>query len=197
MIAVIDYKCGNLCSVGNALRRIGCDYRVTGDAAVIRSASHVVLPGVGAASATMEALKNSGLDAVLPTLTQPVLGICIGMQLMCRCSEEGGAVECLGLFDVAVRKLRPSGGEKVPHIGWNTITGLRSPLTDGIAEGAYFYYVHSFAPAVGRQTVAVTTYGEPFSAVLQNGNFFGTQFHPEKSGAAGEQLLKNFLQLPL
>jgi glutamine amidotransferase len=194
MIAVIDYKCGNLRSVGNALQRLSCDYRITGEEAVIRAASHVILPGVGEASFTMEALKSSGLDKVVVSLTQPVLGICIGMQLMCRFSEEGH-VQCLGLFDVDVRKLRVSGELKVPHMGWNTITPFPSPLTEGIAEGAYFYYVHSFAPEVCPQTVAITEYGLPFSALLQNNNFFGTQFHPEKSGAAGEQLLTNFLNV--
>jgi glutamine amidotransferase len=137
MIAVIDYKSGNLCSVGNALKRIGCDFRITGDAAVIRSASHVVLPGVGEAGSTMEALRNSGLDKLLPELTQPVLGICIGMQLMCRYSEEGDT-QCLGLFDTAVRKIRVQGELKVPHIGWNTVTRLSSPLTNEIADGSYF-----------------------------------------------------------
>ncbi|MDR2682839.1 MAG: imidazole glycerol phosphate synthase subunit HisH [Dysgonamonadaceae bacterium] len=194
MIAVIDYKCGNLCSVGNALQRIGCEFRITGDEAQIRAASHVILPGVGEASSTMEALQNSGLDKTLLSLTQPVLGICIGMQLMCRFSEEGH-VQCLGLFDAAVRKLRVPDELKVPHMGWNTITRFHSPLTDGIAEGSYLYYVHSYAPETGRQTVAVTEYGTPFSAILQNGNFFGTQFHPEKSGAVGEVLLTNFLRL--
>lgn len=195
MIAVIDYKCGNLRSVGNALQRIGCDYRITGDEAIIRSASQVILPGVGEASSTMETLKNSGLDQLLPSLTQPVLGICIGMQLMCRFSEEGN-VPCLGLFDATVRKISVSGELKVPHMGWNTITQLTSPLTNDIAEGSYFYYVHSFAPELSRHTAAVTEYGSPFSAILHNANFFGTQFHPEKSGSVGEKLLVNFLNLP-
>jgi glutamine amidotransferase len=193
MIAVIDYKCGNLRSVSNALQRIGCDYRITGDKAVIRAASHVILPGVGEASSTMEALKAGGLDRTLLSLTQPVLGICIGMQLMCRFSEEGN-VQCLGLFDTNVRKLRVSDELKVPHMGWNTVAQLNSPLTDGIAEGSYFYYVHSFAPEIGEQTVAITEYGTLFSAILRNDNFFGTQFHPEKSGAVGERLLSNFLK---
>jgi glutamine amidotransferase len=194
MIAVIDYKCGNLRSVGNALQRIGCDYRITGDKSIIRAASHVILPGVGEASSTMETLKSSGLDQLLLSLTQPVLGICIGMQLLCRFSEEGN-VPCLGRFDADVRKISVSGELKVPHMGWNTITQLTSPVTTGIAEGSYFYYVHSFAPERSRHTVAVTEYGAPFSAILQNGNFFGTQFHPEKSGAAGEKLLINFLNI--
>ena len=194
MIAVINYQCGNLRSVGNALQRIGCDYRITGDEALIRTASHVILPGVGEASSTMQALKNSGLDKTLLELTQPVLGICIGMQLMCRYSEEGN-VQCLGLFDADVRKLPVSKELKVPHIGWNTITGFTSPLTNGIHEGSYFYYVHSFAPEINRQTAAITEYGTRFSAILQNANFFGVQFHPEKSGEVGEKLLKNFLNI--
>jgi glutamine amidotransferase len=194
MIAVIDYDSGNLCSVGNALHRIGCDFRITGDAAEIRAASHVLLPGVGEASFTMQALKARGLDETLRMLTQPVLGICIGMQLLCRFSEEGH-VPCLGLLDACVRRLRVPDTLKVPHMGWNTITNLASPLVDGIAEGAYFYYVHSFAPEICAQTGAVTEYGAPFSAILQNANFFGAQFHPEKSGAAGEKLLTNFLRL--
>ncbi|MDR2465969.1 MAG: imidazole glycerol phosphate synthase subunit HisH [Prevotellaceae bacterium] len=194
MTVIIDYKCGNLRSVSNALRRIGHEYRITGDAEAIKAASHVILPGVGEASSTMEALKNSGLADVLPSLTQPTLGICIGMQLMCRFSEEGN-VPCLGIFDVEVRKLRVPNDLKVPHIGWNTVTRLASPLADGISEGAYFYYVHSFAPEIGSQTAAITEYGTAFSAILQNANFFGTQFHPEKSGEAGERLLANFLKL--
>jgi glutamine amidotransferase len=194
MIAVIDYKSGNLCSVGNALKRIGCDFRITGDKSVIRAASHVILPGVGEAGSTMEALRNSGLDKLLPELTQPVLGICIGMQLMCLYSEEGDT-QCLGLFDTAVRKIQVQAGLKVPHMGWNTVIGLSSPLTNEMADGSYFYYVHSYAPERCAQTVGVTEYSGTFSAILQNGNFFGTQFHPEKSGEAGEQLLQNFLTI--
>jgi glutamine amidotransferase len=194
MIAVIDYNCGNLRSVGNALGRIGRKYCITGDEATIRAASHVILPGVGAAFSTMESLKNTGLDRLLPQLSQPVLGICIGMQLMCRFSEEGD-VQCLGIFDADVHRLNAPDGFKVPHMGWNTVVRSASPLTDGIADGAYFYYVHSFAPTLGKHTAALTEYGTPFSAILQNDNFFGTQFHPEKSGEAGERLLVNFLKL--
>lgn len=194
MIAVIDYNCGNLRSVGNALERIGCQHCITGDEATIRSASHVILPGVGAASSTMESLKNSGLDRLLPQLTQPVLGICIGMQLMCRFSEEGD-VQCLGIFHSRVRRLAVPEGFKVPHMGWNTVVRCATPLAEGIADGAYFYYVHSYAPDIGVHTAALTDYGTPFSAILQNANFFGTQFHPEKSGAAGERLLANFIKL--
>jgi glutamine amidotransferase len=192
MIAIIDYECGNIRSVGNALQRIGCDYRITSDEAVIRSASQVILPGVGEAFSTMATLRKSGLDKLLVSLTQPVLGICIGMQVMCRFSEEG-RISCLGVFDAIVRKLLVSSDLKVPHMGWNTITQLNSSLTDDIAEGSYFYYLHSFAPERSRHTVAITEYGTIFSAILRNRNFFGTQFHPEKSGSIGEKLLTNFL----
>ncbi|GHS96036.1 imidazole glycerol phosphate synthase subunit HisH [Bacteroidia bacterium] len=200
MIAVIDYKCGNLRSVGNALHRIGAEYQITSDPAVIRSASHVILPGVGEASSTMRALQKDGLDQVVLSLTQPVLGICIGMQLMCRYSEEGD-VNCLGIFDTDVRKLPGSDTLKIPHIGWNTVQPLpvetrhALSLQTGLPDETYFYYVHSFAPAICEQTTAITGYGVPFSAILQNGNFFGTQFHPEKSGEAGEIMLKNFMKL--
>jgi glutamine amidotransferase len=199
MIAVIDYKSGNLGSVGNALQRIGADYRITGDPAVIRSASHVILPGVGEASSTMRALQKDGLDQVVLSLTQPILGICIGMQLMCRYSEEGD-VNCLGIFDANVRKLHGSETLKIPHIGWNTVgrdtaRHVSTPLMTGLPDASYFYYVHSFAPEITEQTTAITEYGVSFSAILQNKNFFGTQFHPEKSGDAGEKLLKNFLSL--
>lgn len=192
MIAVIDYKTGNLRSVKNALARLGGDYVVTGDADVIRAASHVILPGVGEAGQAMSSLRESGLVDVILDLKQPVLGICIGMQLMCRGSQEGNT-ECMGIFDTDVVKMEPAPGLKVPHMGWDTIEKLDSPLFTGMEDGAYVYYVHSFAPELCAHTVAVTDYGKPFSAALRNGNFFGTQFHPEKSGPVGEKILRNFL----
>lgn len=194
MIAVIDYKTGNLCSVENALQRLGGEYTVTGDAEVIRSAAHVILPGVGEAAQAMSSLRASGLVEVILGLRQPVLGICIGMQLMCRGSEEG-ATECMGIFDTQVVRMNPGCGLKVPHMGWDTIEKLDSPIFAHMPEQTYVYYVHSFAPQLCAQTVAVTDYGSSFSAALQRGNFFGTQFHPEKSGAAGEQILRNFLNI--
>jgi glutamine amidotransferase len=202
MIAVIDYKSGNLGSVGNALHRIGAEYQITGDPKIIRSASHVILPGVGAASSTMQALQKDGLDQVVLSLTQPVLGICIGMQLMCKYSEEGN-VNCLGIFDANVKALDVETWHatslprvKIPHIGWDTVRArLIAPLLTGLPDESYFYYVHSFAPEITEQTTAITDYGVPFSAILQNNNFFGTQFHPEKSGEAGEKLLINFMRL--
>ena len=203
MIAIIDYNTGNIRSVTNALDRIGMrDYCLTADADTIRRASHVLLPGVGEASSAMQELRSRGLDTLIPTLTQPVLGICIGTQLMCRSSEEGNA-RCMDIFPTRVVKFRsdmtqPSAGDlplKVPHMGWNTITDLSGPLFKGISEGAWVYYVHSFYPEPCACTAARTHYGIALSGALQKDNFFGTQFHPEKSGAIGEQILRNFLDL--
>ncbi len=192
MIAVIDYKTGNLRSVKNALARLGGEYVVTGDAGTLRAASHVILPGVGEAGQAMSSLRESGLVDVILGLTQPVLGICIGMQLMCRGSQEGNT-KCMGIFDTDVAKIEPAPGLKVPHMGWDTVENLDSPIFKGLPDGTYVYYVHSYAPGLCGHTVAVTDYGKPFSAALQRGNFFGTQFHPEKSGTVGEAILKNFL----
>ena len=192
MVAVIDYSTGNLCSVENALRRLGTDYVLVTCERDILKASHVILPGVGQASAAMGALRDTGLDRVIPSLRQPVLGICIGMQLMCERSDEGD-VECMGIFGTRVSRLEASGGLKVPHVGWNTVTGLDSPLFSGIRDGEYVYYVHSYAPRLCGDTAAVTEYGIRFSGALRRNNFFGTQFHPEKSGGAGERILENFL----
>ncbi len=198
MIAVIDYDTGNLCSVMNALQRTGAEFVVTSDEATIRSADKVIMPGVGEASSAMEKLRERELDRIIPSLTQPVLGICIGMQLMCQSSEEGDA-ECLGIFPTKVVKL-PSvdaGGEllKVPHVGWDTIEMLKSPLFEGIKESSHLYYVHSFAAQMCSATIATTNYGTEFSAALNVENFYGTQFHPEKSGSVGEAILNNFLKL--
>ena len=193
MIAVIDYDTGNLRSVANALGRLGAEYTITADAEKIRSADRVLLPGVGEASTAMQKLRERGLVEVIRSLTQPVLGICIGVQLLCRRSEEGHA-ECIGIFDNEVKKFRAH-ELKIPHMGWDSIEQLKSPLFDGIDEGSYVYYVHSFAPTVNADTIAVTTYGETFSAAIRRGNFFGTQFHPEKSASVGEHILQNFLKL--
>ncbi|MBQ4279517.1 MAG: imidazole glycerol phosphate synthase subunit HisH [Rikenellaceae bacterium] len=193
MIAIIDYDTGNLCSVVNALGRLGAEYTVTSDPAVIRAAERVLLPGVGEARTAMARLRERGLAEVIPSLTQPVLGICIGLQLMCAHSEESDT-PCMGIFANRVRKF-PAGGLKVPHMGWNTIEGLSTPLFDGLTGGAYIYYVHSYAPEVNADTIATTTYGIPFSGAVARDNFFGTQFHPEKSGRTGELILQNFLKL--
>lgn len=198
MIAIVDYAAGNVRSVANALERLGADFCLTADAAALRRASHVILPGVGEAAAAMASLRERGLDRVIPALTQPVLGICIGLQLMCESSEEGD-VRCLGLFPLSVRRLSETdaGGArlKVPHMGWNTVGSVRGPLFNGLPDGTFFYYVHSFAADPGPDAVALTEYGRPFAAAVARANFYGTQFHPEKSGAAGARLLSNFLRL--
>ena len=193
MIAVVDYDTGNLRSVAEALRRAGAEFRLTADQRLLREAERVILPGVGEASSAMQRLRERGLDRVIPSLVQPVLGICIGVQLLCRRSEEGDT-ECLGIFDNEVRRLRTE-GLKVPHMGWDSIEDLRGPLFDGLDEGAYVYYVHSYAPQTNADTIARTTYGETFSAAIRRDNFFGTQFHPEKSASVGERILQNFLRL--
>ena len=198
MTAIIDYDTGNLRSVADALRRAGAEFTLTADPALLRGADKVILPGVGEASSAMSQLRERGLDTVIPSLTQPVLGICIGMQLMCLSSEEGDA-RCMGIFPTQVLRLPATAADgarlKVPHVGWDTITSLRSPLFDETAGETYVYYVHSFAAEPCAATIATTDYGRPFSAALGSGNFFGTQFHPEKSGAAGARILLNFLNL--
>lgn len=193
MIAVIDYDTGNLRSVANALGRLGAEYRITASPDEIRAADRVLLPGVGEASTAMARLRERGLVEVIRTLTQPVLGICIGVQLMCQSSEEGDA-QCMGIFESRVTKFDLP-GLKVPHIGWNSLQEVKGPLFAGIKEGEYIYYVHSYAPTLSAQTIATTTYGGVFSAALQCDNFFGTQFHPEKSGSVGERILHNFMLL--
>ena len=193
MTAIIDYDTGNLRSVAEALRRAGAEFTVTADPATLLRAERVILPGVGEASSAMARLREKGLDTLGPALTCPVLGICIGVQLLCRRSEEGDT-ECLGIFDNEVRRLRTE-GLKVPHMGWDSIEDLRGPLFDGLDEGAYVYYVHSYAPQTNADTIARTTYGETFSAAIRRDNFFGTQFHPEKSASVGERILQNFLRL--
>ena len=194
MIAVVDYDTGNLCSVANALSRLGAEFTVTADSRQICSADRVLLPGVGEAFSAMERLREKGLDDVIKSLTIPVLGICVGMQLMCHRSEEGSA-ECMGIFDCDVRRFRADENLKVPHMGWNSIEELSSRLFEGIEQGSYVYYIHSYAPDLCQHTIAKTEYGYKFSAALCRDNFFGTQFHPEKSGDMGEKILKNFLDL--
>ena len=209
MIAIVNYDTGNIRSVINALGRVGCtDWVYTDDKSILAKADKVLLPGVGEASSAMAKLTERGLDTFIPTLTQPVLGICVGTQLMCQSSEEGDA-QCMGIFRTKVKKFQPTplsendfsisnsqfSIEKIPHMGWNQITDLRTPLFKDIDEGAYIYYVHSFYPELCEDTIATTHYINPFSGALGRDNFFGTQFHPEKSGAIGAQILKNFLEL--
>lgn len=194
MIAIIDYKMGNLRSVENALHRLGADYVVTADHSVIEQADRVLLPGVGNAAEAMENLRAAGLPDVIRSLRRPVLGICVGMQVMCRDSEEGNA-ECLGIFDSHVRRFTPTPTEKVPHVGWNAIGNLESKLFKDVRGGSHVYYVHSYRADLCPDTIATTRHGILFSAALKYENFYGTQFHPEKSGDVGEQILRNFLNL--
>ncbi|MBQ1252858.1 MAG: imidazole glycerol phosphate synthase subunit HisH [Alistipes sp.] len=194
MIAIVDYKMGNLRSVENALKRMGAEFVVTADAEQIRRADRVLLPGVGNAAEAMENLRSAGLVDVIRSLRRPVLGICVGMQVMCRCSEEGD-VDCLGIFDARVKRFVPGLEVKVPHMGWNSIGNLESKLFKGIEGGEYVYFVHSYYPELCPDTIATTTHGKMFSAALKYENFYGTQFHPEKSGDVGERIIANFLKL--
>ena len=198
MIAIIDYRAGNLTSVERAVRHLGYDGKITLDPKEIRSADKVIFPGVGQAASAMERLREKGLDMLIPSLTQPVLGVCLGLQLMCRHTTEGN-IDGMGIFDAGVYHFRDAGsvtaGLRIPHMGWNSVERRGSRLLAGIAEGSYFYFVHSYYAETAPQTTAVTEYGIPFSAVMEKDNFFATQFHPEKSGPAGEKVLKNFLNI--
>jgi glutamine amidotransferase len=191
-IAIIDYGAGNVQSVLFALERLGYEGNVTNDWNTIKSADKVIFPGVGEASSAMKMLQESGLDVLIPSLKQPVLGICLGMQSMCKYSEEGNT-NGLGIFDVNVVKF--SQEVKVPQMGWNTIYNLKSPLFEGIKENEFMYLVHSYYASLSENTIATTNYELEYSTALQRDNFFGVQFHPEKSGIFGEQILKNFLNL--
>ena len=232
MIAIIDYDAGNIRSVENALSRLGCEFVLTADPALIRSADKVILPGVGNAAEAMRSLQEKSLIPVLKALRKPVLGICVGLQVLCRDSEEGPC-ECIGLFDAHVRRFPSAAGQtleqgqalstsgsiprkgssllpevdsacpaverpvaKVPHMGWNALGNLDGKLFRDLKGGAYVYFVHSYYPTLGPDTIATCRHGEVlFSAALKYENFYGTQFHPEKSGAVGEQILRNFLSL--
>lgn len=196
-IAIIKYNAGNIRSVLYALERIGHSAMVTDDADEIRNADKVIFPGVGEASTAMNYLKERDLDKLIVSLTQPVLGICLGMQLMCRYSEENDTT-CLGIFNEDVKKFSPSpakGGLKVPQIGWNNIYDLNSPLFKDVPEESYCYFVHGYYALCGHHTIATTNYVQPYSSALHNGNFYGVQFHPEKSAMTGESILANFLNL--
>ncbi len=194
-VAVIDYNAGNTRSVYYALQRFGVDAVFTKDPEQICSAGKVIFPGVGEASTTMAFVREQGLDKIIPSLSQPVLGICLGMQLMCRWSAEGDT-DCLGIFDAEVKRFEPTEGEKVPHMGWNTIYDLDVRLIPQDLEQQHVYFVHSYYVEMTSYTAATCFYCRPFSAALHKDNFYATQFHPEKSGEVGAKILHQFLNLP-
>ncbi len=199
MTAVVKYNAGNIQSVLFALERLGAEAIWTDDPDTLRQADRVIFPGVGEASSAMHYLRERGLDAVIRSLEQPVLGICLGLQLFCRHSEEQNT-DCLGIFDLAVRRFPPPAAGannplKVPHMGWNTLRDLRSPLFTGLEQGEYVYFVHSYFAEHSPEAIATTDYGLAYSAALQRDNFYAVQFHPEKSGTAGLRILQNFLTI--
>ena len=191
-VVIINYNAGNVQSVTYALNRLGINPILSDDARVIEAADKVIFPGVGEASTAMRFLRERNLDNVIKTLKQPVFGVCLGLQLMCLHSEENDT-ECLGIFDVAVKRFEPK--LKVPQMGWNTLTKMNSPLFEGLPSEPYVYFVHSYYAELSDKTVAVTDYVNPFSAALQKDNFYALQAHPEKSGKVGEKILDNFLKL--
>ena len=195
-IVIIKYNAGNIQSVLFALERIGTEALVTDNPEIIRSADKVIFPGVGEASSAMSYLRERNLDILIRDLQQPVLGICLGMQLLCAHTEENDT-KCLGLFSELVKKFLPVQPQvlKVPQTGWNNIYDLKSDLFRGIAENSFCYFVHGYFAELGKTTIAKTDYVQPYSSALHKGNFFGVQFHPEKSADAGERILKNFIQL--
>lgn len=191
-VCIIDYGVGNIKSIQFAFQRLGVEAKLTADWEEIQKADKLIFPGVGEASYAMHQLQEKGLDKLIPSLQQPVLGICLGMQLMCTYSEEGNT-SCLGIFDTTVKKF--SNAHKVPQIAWNQLFNLASPLMDGLQEKEFMYLVHSYYVPLHKDTIATTNYGLDYSSALRKNNFYGVQFHPEKSGKAGEMILKNFLAL--
>jgi glutamine amidotransferase len=199
-IAIIKYNAGNVQSVLYALQRLGIQAEVTADQNEILGADKVIFPGVGHAQSAMEYLRNHGLDQVIVRLRQPVLGICLGLQLLCTHSEEGDT-SCLGIFNTKVKKfdnsqLSDRESYKIPQMGWNTLYDLKSPLFQGVEENSYVYFVHSFYAELSDQTIATTDYTVPYSSALHKNNFYGVQFHPEKSAACGAKIIENFINLP-
>lgn len=194
-VAIVKYNAGNIYSVVNALKRLGIEPQLTDDPELLGKADRVIFPGQGEASNAMSYLKERGLDQIISSLRQPVLGICIGQQLLCSHSEEGDT-DCIGIFETDVKRFKPNRHEeKVPAMGWNAIYGLKSPLFKDIKESDYVYFVHSFYVPQCEWTIATADYIHPYSAALQKDNFYATQFHPEKSGRVGEQIIKNFIEL--
>ncbi len=194
-VAIVKYNAGNICSVINAVRRLGMEPTVTDNATELRNADAVLFPGQGEAAYTMHYLRQKGLDTVIRSLTQPVLGICIGMQLMCRHSEEGDT-DCLGIFDVPVKRFHAQRqSDKIPHMGWNCLTNLKGDLYKGIQGGDFVYFIHSYYIPQNTFSIADTDYIQSFCASMNKDNFYATQFHPEKSGSVGEKILGNFMNL--
>lgn len=191
-LVIIKYNAGNVVSVTNTLNRLGVNPIYSDDPEVIVKADKVIFPGVGEASTAMNYLRKNALDKLIPSLTQPFLGICLGLQLMCRHSEEN-KTECLGIFDLQVKRF--DGSIKVPQIGWNLIRELKTPLFNELPEHPYIYFVHSFYAEIGDDTIAVSDYSNPFSAGLHKGNFYAIQGHPEKSGKTGQKIIENFLKI--
>lgn len=191
-IAIVKYNAGNLQSVLYALQRMGIEPIVTNKAEELQSADKIIFPGVGEAASAMKSLKENNLDTIIPTLKQPFLGICLGLQLMCKHSEERDT-PCLGLFDLQVKKFEPK--MKVPHMGWNKLEQMKTPLFNHLNGDAFVYFVHSYYAEVGEGTIATVDYINTFSAALQKDNFYAIQAHPEKSGSVGAQILKNFLEM--
>jgi len=195
-VVIIDSGGANIASLVYALRRLGCEASLSRDPGTVRNAARVILPGVGAAADAMARLDRHGLAQLVPRLTQPVLGICLGMQLLFEASEEGDAA-CLGILPGTARRFKASSERPVPHMGWNQLEVRGAPpLLCGVDSGAYTYFVHSFAVPVGPDTAATCDYGGPFTAAVSRGNFHGTQFHPERSGRVGARILQNFLEAP-
>ncbi len=192
-VAIVKYNAGNVESIGNALKRLGVESIVSDDAEVLRAADKVIFPGVGEASTAMKYLREKNLDRAIKSLKQPVLGICLGMQLLCESSEEN-ETQCLGILPSRVRKFTAN-DLKIPQIGWNNIFALKSPLFENVAEDSFVYFVHSFYVETGVETVAACDYGIKFSAAARRENFYAVQFHTEKSGAVGEKILENFLKI--
>ncbi|TFH49926.1 MAG: imidazole glycerol phosphate synthase subunit HisH [Bacteroidia bacterium] len=192
MIAILKYNAGNIKSVQNALHRLGYDSILTDDKEELAAAHKIIIPGVGEAGSAMKYLKDRGLDKIIPSMRQPVLGICLGLQLMCRYSDEGDT-QCLGIFDAVIKRFPVSG--KVPHMGWNNFTSLNGDLFRSINPEDNVFYVHSYYAEISESTTAVCDYSVPFSAAMQKDNFYATQFHPEKSAETGALILKNFLEL--
>ena len=194
-VVIIKYNAGNIYSVDYGLKRLGITPIITDDPEIIRSADKVIFPGQGEAGTTMSYLRRQGLDTLIRELKQPVLGICIGMQLMCRHSEEGNT-DCLGIFDAEVKRFVPQRHEhKVPHMGWNSLNGMNGRLFEKLQENPYVYFIHSYYVPIKGETVAISDYIHPFSAAMQKDNFYATQFHPEKSGKIGEVIFRNFIEI--